>query len=84
MGSLDIRTNGLSSRQEKVLKLFTSFEGALSLDIIRYATGLDSSRVWKTVQTLEERGYIETATKREVEFYRPRKTKVKEALGDRE
>lgn len=82
MTRVSFNSNGLSSRENKVLKIFEEFDsGAVSTETLRLLTGYGHKVIHKTLEKLVSKGYLKKATTSEVRFFKPDKEKLKEALG---
>ncbi|MFO7968050.1 MAG: hypothetical protein R6U44_10680 [Archaeoglobaceae archaeon] len=69
--------NGLSSRENRVLEIFQSFESRnLSSEVLRLLTGYDRKALHVTLKKLMDSGYLEVATVSRVYVYRLRRNEI--------
>lgn len=83
MVEVQIRNNNLSSRESEILSIFRKHpEGAISTEFLRRETDLDHSRIHRTIEKLIDKGYLKQCTKQTLQFYKPDRDKLEEALEE--
>lgn len=82
MAEVSFNENGLSSRENRVLKVIGDLDSrTVSTATLKLLTGFDQKVIHKTIQKLLDKGYIEIATVSRVRFYKPDRERLEEVLG---
>lgn len=78
-----INKNGLSSRENEILRIFEVLDSkSVSTETLRHLTGYGHKVLHKTIDKLVRKGYLEKATTCKVRFYRPDRGKLEDALDE--
>ncbi|KXA95600.1 hypothetical protein AKJ36_00210 [candidate division MSBL1 archaeon SCGC-AAA259I07] len=78
-----INSNGLSSRENRILKIFERLDSkVISTETLRQLSGYGHKVLHKTIGKLVRKGYLKKATTCEVQFYKTEREKLEEALDE--